>query len=289
MAACHSESARPVCRIGVPTGSADAYTSAIPAHGAPERGFTMTEPAGGAPTPPTPPEPAAPPPAAAPAAPPPVAAAPPPQGGGNWGAPPAAGQPTQPAFQAPAQFQPVAAELGPAPGILYADLTTRIIAFIIDAILLGILSFVVNILLGSLFLGSLFGGGVFLALIFAVLLAIAGLAISAAYFIWGWTNPTMRASLGQKVMSLQTVSAADGSTLTRPVAIRRWAFLYGFVAVASALQLGLSATSLSALSPLISLLTLGYVIYLLWTTSQSPKRQGFHDVQAGTVVIKAAK
>jgi hypothetical protein len=245
----------------------------------------MTEPAGGAPTPPTPPEPAAPPPAAAPAAPPPVAAAPPPAAA----APPPAAAPAQPAFQAPTQFQPVVAESGPAPGILYADLTTRIVAFIIDAILLGIVTVFVNIVLGALFLGTLFGGGMLIALIFAVLLAVAGLVVSAIYFVWGWTNPAMRASLGQKVLSLQTVSAADGSTLTRPVAIRRWAFLYGFVAVASALQIGLSATSLSALSPLVSLLSLGYVIYLLWTTSQSPKRQGFHDVQAGTVVIKAAR
>jgi hypothetical protein len=96
----------------------------------------------------------------------------------------------------------------------------------------------------------------------------------------------MRASPGQKVPGLQTVSAADGATLTRPQAVRRWAFLYGFVAVASALQTALGSTSLNALTPLISLATLGYVIYLLWTTSQSAKRQGFHDVKASTVVVK---
>ena len=255
----------------------------------------MTEPAGGAPTPPTPPEPAAPPPAAAPAAPPPVAAAPPPaaaappQGGGNWGAPPPAGVPAQPGIQAPSQFQPVVAESGPAPGILYADLTTRIIAFIIDAVLLAILGAFVGIALSAIFLGTILSGGLFIALIVGVLAAIAGLAISAVYFIWGWTNPTMRASLGQKALGLQTVSAADGSTVARPVAIRRWLFLYGITALASALQFALSGTSLGGLSSLIGLAAFCYSLYLLWTTSQSPKRQGFHDVQAGTVVIKAAK
>jgi uncharacterized RDD family membrane protein YckC len=183
----------------------------------------------------------------------------------------------------------VAAEAGPAPGILYADLTTRIIAFIIDAILLGIVATFLIVALGAIFLGTLLGGNFFIALVVGVVLAVANMAISAAYFVWGWTNPQMRASLGQKVMGLQTVGAADGATLTRPQATRRWAFLYGFVALASALQLALSGTSIGGLASLIGLLSFGYSIYLLWTTSQHAKRQGFHDVQAGTVVIKPAK
>lgn len=243
----------------------------------------MTDPTGGVPNPqaPQPPEPAAPPPVA-PAPPPAAAPAPPPAA--DWqSAPPAQ---AQAGFQAPPQFQPVAAEAGPAPGILYADLVTRIIAFIIDAILLGIVMMVIGIALGALLFGFLLSGGFFLALVAAVILSAASLIVSAIYFVWGWTNPTMRASLGQKVLGLQTVNAADGATLTRDKAIRRWFFLYGLTAVASVLQTTLGASDISFLSPLISLLTLGYVIYLLWTTSQSAKRQGFHDVQAGTVVVK---
>ena len=44
--------------------------------------------------------------------------------------------------------------------------------------------------------------------------------------------------------------------------------------------------AMGILSLLLSAASLAYVIYLLYTTSQSSKRQGFHDVQAGTVVIK---
>jgi hypothetical protein len=183
----------------------------------------------------------------------------------------------------------VVAEAGPAPGILYADLTTRIIAFIIDAVLLSIVGMFLAVALGAFFVGFLLGGNFFMSLVLGVLLAVANMVISAVYFIWGWTNPQMRASLGQKALGLQTVGAADGATLTRPVAIRRWVYLYGIYAVASALQFGLSGTSLAALTPLISLLALGYVLYLLWTTSKSAKRQGFHDVQAGTVVVKPVK
>ena len=34
---------------------------------------------------------------------------------------------------------------------------------------------------------------------------------------------------------------------------------------------------------------LGYAIYLLYTAANSPTRQGFHDVQASTVVVKVAR
>jgi uncharacterized RDD family membrane protein YckC len=254
----------------------------------------MTDPTGGAPNPeaPIPPAPAAPPPQApAPPAAAPQAAVPPapaPAAGGNWQTPPPAGQP-QADFQVPAQFQPVAAEAGPAPGVLYADLVTRIIAYVIDGFLLAIVTWFAIIALGAIFLGTLLGGNIVIVLVVGVVLAIASMAISAAYFIYFWTRPDMRASLGQKVMGIQTVNAADGATLTRPQAARRWAFLYGIFAVASALQLGLAGTDLGLLGSLLSLLTIGYWLYLLWTTSQNAKRQGFHDLQAATVVVKPVK
>ena len=46
----------------------------------------------------------------------------------------------------------------------------------------------------------------------------------------------MRASLGQKVLGLETVSATDGVDADPPQAIRRWLFLFGIVALASALS-----------------------------------------------------
>jgi uncharacterized RDD family membrane protein YckC len=256
----------------------------------------MTDPNGGAPNPEVPvpaepagalpTEPAAAPPAATPA-PPPAAAAPPPAGG-NWQTPPPPAQPAEPApqMQVPQQFQPVAAAAGPAPGVAYADLVTRLIAFVIDAVLLWIVMVFVGIALGALLFGFLLGGGFFLALIAAVLLSVASLAVSAAYFVWGWTNPSMRASLGQRALGLNTVNALDGATLTREQAVRRWFFLYGLLAVASVLQTTLGASDISFLGPLIGLLSLAYVVFLIWTTSKDAKRQGFHDIKASTVVVK---
>jgi uncharacterized RDD family membrane protein YckC len=222
----------------------------------------MTEPTGG---PPPVPDPASAPPPAAPVAP---AAAP-------------AAAPS--AWQAPA---PVAAPAGPAPGLAYAGLGIRIVALIIDSILLWIVFLFVAIALGAIFLTTLINGGVAGAIIAGVLLAIANLVISAVYFIWAWTKPDLRASLGQKVLGLNTLNASDGATLTRPQAVRRWLFLFGVVAFASAMQSALSTTDLSTIGLLIGLLAFAYEIFLLWTTYSSPKKQGYHDVQAGTVVIK---
>ncbi len=217
----------------------------------------MTEPTGG---PPSQQPPQAPP----PQAPPPQAPAP---AGGNWTAPPPTGAPG--GFQT----QAVAVEAGPAPGVAYADLVTRIIAFIIDAVILWFVGFVVGIIF--LAIGVALGTG--LGLIFGLFGGIVTAAISAVYFIYGWTR--MRASLGQKFLSVETVSAADGSTLTQDQAIRRWLFLYGLYALGNIIPI---------VGLLVLLVAIGYALYLLYTTSQSPKRQGYHDVQANTVVIKRA-
>lgn len=224
----------------------------------------MTEPTGGAPTPP--------PPAPGDMQPPPPA-----QPSSDWQAPTP--------DQASAGFGvPVAT--GPAPGVSYADLVMRVVAYIIDGIIYGILFGIVFAIVGAILFASLLSGGAILALFAAVILAAVSLLGSAVYFVYTWT--TMRASPGQKLLSLETVNAADGATVTRDQAIRRWAYLFGPQAIAMPVQLALSATDLSILSSLISLAVLGYSIYLLWTASQSPKRQGFHDVQAATVVVKRA-
>jgi len=199
------------------------------------------------------------------------------------GSPPSPAPPPSGSWQPPASSTsdfgvPVAA--GPAPGVAYADLVQRIIAYIIDAILLS----VVYVILAAILVPILFvSGGLTGALIALVVLGGLYLVGSAVYFIYTWT--AMRASPGQRVLGLETVSAADGSTLTRDQAIRRWAYLFGPSVVSTVFQFTL-AGELGLLSSLVSLLVLLYYIYLLYTASQSPKRQGFHDVQSNTVVIK---
>ncbi len=207
-------------------------------------------------------------------------------GGGNWNQPPA-GSPGGPAAAGGFQLKPV--EAGPAPGVAYADLGIRIGAFVIDAIILAVAFWIIFFIFGAIFVASIFDLGLGLGLILLVVLAAVNLIGSAVYFIYTWT--TMRASPGQRMLGLETVNAGNGATLTQPQAIRRWLFLYGPYALVEVLQIGagwfvFTLGFFGALAPLLSLLSLAYGIYLLYTTSQSSKRQGFHDVQAGTVVVK---
>ena len=168
---------------------------------------------------------------------------------------------------------------GPAPGVAYATLGIRIVAYIIDAIIFGIVfAIFAAVVLGALALGT-GSSGVIIGVVFLVAF---NLAYSAIYFIYGWTK--LRASPGQKVLGLETVNAGDGATLTQPQAIRRWLVLFGPFALLSAVQ-WVVGTTLGSLAGLISL---GYLIYLVWTTYKDPKSQGFHDHYADTVVVKRA-
>jgi uncharacterized RDD family membrane protein YckC len=197
----------------------------------------MTDPAGGAPTPPPP--------------------------SGNWQAPPPQG-----GFNPNVQQSQV--EPGPAPGIVYADTVNRVIAAVIDGVILWFVNLILIFIGGAIAIAA--GGiGLFITLFFGLVFA----AVNAVYFIYGWTR--MRASFGQKFLNLETVNAADGATLTQNQAIRRWAFLFGPWALGAIIPI---------LGFFVELLAGLYVLYLLYTVTQSSKRQGFHDLQAGTVVIK---
>ncbi len=178
----------------------------------------------------------------------------------NWQTPPPA---------APGGFQAAPVAAGPAPGVAYADLVTRIIAMVIDGVILFVVYFVLILVLLVALIGS--GGNLIVSLVFGVIWA----AITAVYYVYTWT--TMRASPGQKVLGLETVNAADGATMTQDQAIRRWAFLWGPFALGAIIPI---------IGILIQLLAVLYAVYLLYTANLSPKRQGYHDVQAGTVVVK---
>jgi hypothetical protein len=209
---------------------------------------------------------------------------------------PAPASPAQPAAAAPAGAPPAAAGstpgwvttitssetlAGPA-GMVYSDVPTRIFAYIIDAIILGIAFGILYAIFGALFIGSLIGGFDFMLLVWFVVLLLLYAAGSAIYFIYTWTK--LRGSPGQRILGLETLNAADGAVLTQPQAIRRWLFLFGPFVLAQAASLMLGGLGL-----IVSLALFAYAIYLLYTTANSATRQGFHDVQASTVVVKVKR
>jgi len=182
---------------------------------------------------------------------------------------------------------------GPA-GLYYADVPNRIIAQIIDAVLVGIVSLIIGVVLYSI-VGSpttvttVQDPNAFLGLrietstnwVATIVGAIVGLAISAGYYVYTWT--AMRGTIGQKALGMQVGNAADGATLTMEQAVRRWLALGGVLSLAQTLN------PLPGVGILLGLAGLVWVIALLVTTAQSPTKQGLHDQFAKTVVVKAAR
>ena len=206
--------------------------------------------------------------------------------------PPAADPAPPPAAPPPAQSwqsaPPQAPTAGPASGLVYADVPNRVVAYIIDALILFVINIVVGIIVGSFLPSARFNFGaenlneiVEVNYANVLITTLIGLAINAAYFIYTWTQ--MRGSPGQKMLGMQLGNASDGATVTQAQAIRRWIFLGAPFGLASALN------PIPALGLLLLIASIAYFIYLLVTTAQSPTKQGFHDVQANTVVVKAAR
>lgn len=161
---------------------------------------------------------------------------------------------------------------GPA-GFVYADVPNRIIAYIIDVIILAI----INVIVFSVIVGVMKASdGTF------ILTTIVGLIISVGYWVWSWSSRRM--SIGMQLLGLQIGSEADGSTITTNQAIIRWAV----IGLPSLLASAASYFS-GALGTLLSLVGLIWLIALLVSISQSPTKQGYHDRYAHTIMVKAAR
>lgn len=200
-------------------------------------------------------------------APPPSQATPPPAS-----PPPAAPPPSAPTYTAaPAPWAPVPAAsqyaIPGTAGIQIAGATPRVVAYIVDSILLGILT-------GVLF-GIVIGIAPNVGDIFLVQAAI-GIVIEAAYFIAFWTSDA-RATLGMRLLKLQVGNAFDGRKLDLGQAVRRWIALGGWLSALgySQASAGFSGTAL-----------LLWSIVLLVTTAASPTKQGLHDRFANSAIVQ---
>ena len=141
------------------------------------------------------------------------------------GTPSEPGTPATPGWQAP---PPPTAPVAGAPGFVYADVPNRIIALIIDSLILGVMNLIIfGVINGILGLGLIS----FLASV------VVGLAISAAYFTYTWT--AMRGTIGMKALGMQIGNAGDGQTLKQDQAVRRWLILFGPQVVSQAVQISL--------------------------------------------------
>ncbi len=168
-------------------------------------------------------------------------------------------------------------------GVALADTPNRIIAAVIDFIILGIVGFVVNMLttsiLGDNWLGGIFGlGGYKVPSLLSSLASVAlMLGASGAYFVYMWSRMG-GATVGMRFLKLSVRDASSGGPISQGQAINRWLLLGAPYALTFMYGWGIGF--------IISLGALVWYIYLLYTMAQSPTRQGMHDTYAKTVVAK---
>jgi uncharacterized RDD family membrane protein YckC len=184
-----------------------------------------------------------------------------------------------------------AAVPGPA-GLTLADVPNRIIAFVLDVIVLAIVGLVLALVVGRAFGGMTSGGssaggsvqtaGGDLNVAAFLVVALAQLALSFGYFAYSWV--LLRGTLGMKMLSLQVGDQSDGHSISWDQALIRW------------LLLGIAATLVtfpvfadSLLGRVLGILGFAWLVVLLYSMAQHPGKQGLHDRYARTILVRAGR
>lgn len=158
---------------------------------------------------------------------------------------------------APVSWQAPEFEAGPAPGVRFASHGARLIAYIVDGFILGIVTVVLSLVLFAVVAaaaasdnsGAAVGGGlIWFLLIFG---------ISLAYFPWFWWKGGQ--TPGMKLFHIRVVRDADGGPVSGGAALLR---LLGYWVNSAVFYIG-----------------------FIWIFVDK-RRRGWHDLIAGTVVIE---
>jgi uncharacterized RDD family membrane protein YckC len=167
------------------------------------------------------------------------------------------------------------------PGLVFADIPSRLAAYLLDGLLLSVF-----VSIPPAFLG-LYDYAYTTAAIpepmpreTFVGVTVFTFAVQAAYFLWFWTGGR-RATPGQRVFGIQIGNAFDGRPLTMTQAIERW------------LAMGWWATLL-VLLPFFAVAVASYAIFIVWwvilviSMIVSPTKQGIHDRFARSALVRPA-
>jgi uncharacterized RDD family membrane protein YckC len=172
-------------------------------------------------------------------------------------------------------------------GYVYADVPNRAIAYIIDAVIVGIIAAIIGIVLAGIIGPTVTftdpsNPATFQVNTGATLIStLVSTLINGIYFVGSWI--TWRATPGQRILGMQVGNETDGATLTTNQAVIRWLLLGAPFGIASALA------GISGIGVIIGIAAFVWLVVLLVTTAQSPTKQGLHDRYAHTVVVKAAR
>ena len=157
-----------------------------------------------------------------------------------------------------------------AEGLVIAGVFTRVVAYLIDLMLLAMANVVVGVPLGVYDAGADQSVGLAVSVLF--------LGIDALYFIGLWRSG-WQATLGMRLLRLRVLRATDAGTLSLNASLVRWVAVSGVISIV-ALMPGVGGS--------LGLLSLVWVLALLLTTATNPLRQGLHDRWAGSVVVQPA-
>jgi uncharacterized RDD family membrane protein YckC len=151
----------------------------------------------------------------------------------------------------PSGWQAPEPEIGPAPGVAFAGPGARLVAYIVDIIIVSLVVVLLSIL------------GVALAVTIpplAILPIVAVIVIPLIYFPYYWSNSGQ--TPGMKMMGIRVVRDRDGGPVTSGQAVLR---LLGYWVSGAVFYIG-----------------------YIWIFIDKRKR-GWHDLIAGTVVVEAAR
>jgi uncharacterized RDD family membrane protein YckC len=172
---------------------------------------------------------------------------------------------------------------GPA-GLLYADVPNRIIALVVDGIILTAIGFVLSLMFGGLVAedGAIDGSGGGLQVGPFMVVAVLQAVISVVYFGVGWK--TLHGTPGMRLLGLRIGDEVEGGEIGWRAVLLRW-LLLGVPWI----LVGFAVIVPDAVGLLLSAVGAAWLLLLLYTMAQSPSGQGLHDRVAHTIVVRARR
>jgi uncharacterized RDD family membrane protein YckC len=157
-----------------------------------------------------------------------------------------------------------------AEGLVIAGVFSRLVAYVIDVLLLGLANLAVGWLLGINDPASNQAIGLAVSLVFV--------GVEALYFVGLWRSGG-QATIGMRLLGLRLLGAVDARTIALQAAVIRWLAVSGITSIIALVGVG---------GGVLGLVSLVWVFVLLLTTATNPLRQGLHDRWAGSVIVQPA-
>jgi len=157
-----------------------------------------------------------------------------------------------------------------AEGLVVAGVFARVVAYVIDALILAAINLVI---FGGLGLFGVDGDNVLF-----LIASIVVIGIDFVYYVGLWTS-AWHGTLGMRLLRLRVLGAVSHGGIPLNDALLRWLALSGALAILALVP---------GVGRYIGLVEIAWFLILLFTTASNPLHQGLHDRWARTVVTQPA-